>query len=96
MSWPQDEATDPSGQAATDYASACRSTSLKWERFQPRFLDVPNVAPRWHPWLTGPIARGGQIIRLGSSTSALPTFELCREPLSEQWLLQSNPGGRAS
>ncbi|MFJ6313365.1 hypothetical protein [Pseudarthrobacter oxydans] len=31
----------------------------------------------------------GQIIRLGSSTSALRTFELRRDPLSEQWLLES-------
>jgi hypothetical protein len=28
-------------------------------------------------------------VRLGSSTSALRTFELRRDPLSEQWLLES-------
>ena len=28
-------------------------------------------------------------VRLGSSSSALRTFELRREPLSEQWLLES-------
>lgn len=28
-------------------------------------------------------------VRLGTSTSALRTFELRRDPLSDQWLLQS-------
>ena len=39
--------------------------------------------------LTSRNASEGKIIRLESSTAALRTFELRRDPLSEQWLLDS-------
>ncbi|MBT2555269.1 hypothetical protein [Arthrobacter sp. ISL-5] len=45
-------------------------------------------SPR-HPSLTSAYIHQGQIIRLGSSASALRTFELRRDPLSDQWLLES-------
>lgn len=42
--------------------------------------------------LTSPNIPEEELIRLGSSTSALRTFELRRDPLPEPWLLQSITG----
>jgi hypothetical protein len=49
----------------------------------------------WESRRTAPVGAGNLVdiehwrvqVRLGASTSALRTFELRREPLSEQWLL---------
>jgi hypothetical protein len=51
----------------------------------------------WDTRRTAPVGVGNVVdvehwriqVRLGSSTSALRTFELRRDPLSEQWLLTS-------
>ena len=51
----------------------------------------------WDTRRTAPVGIGNVVdvehwrlqVRLGSSTSALRTFELRRDPLSEQWLLAS-------
>jgi hypothetical protein len=51
----------------------------------------------WESRRTAPVGAGNLVdiehwrvqVRLGASTSALRTFELRREPLSEQWLLAS-------
>jgi hypothetical protein len=51
----------------------------------------------WESRRTAPVGSGNLVdiehwrvqVRLGASTSALRTFELRREPLSEQWLLAS-------
>lgn len=48
----------------------------------PTWLSTASVTDQ-------PKRLGGQIIRPGSSTSALRTFELRRDPLSKQWLLES-------
>ena len=60
----------------------------------------------WETQRTAPVGVGNVVdvehwrvqVRLGSSTSALRTFELRRDPLSKQWLLESitdGNGGRA-
>jgi hypothetical protein len=51
----------------------------------------------WETQRTVPVGVGNVVdierwrvqVRLGASTSALRTFELRRDPLSEQWLLES-------
>jgi hypothetical protein len=51
----------------------------------------------WETQRTAPVGVGNVVdvehwrvqVRLGSSTSALRTFELRRDPLSKQWLLES-------
>lgn len=51
----------------------------------------------WETQRTVPVGAGNVVdiehwrlqVRLGSSTSALRTFELRRDPLSKQWLLES-------
>jgi len=51
----------------------------------------------WETQRTVPVGVGNVVdiehwrlqVRLGSSTSALRTFELRRDPLSDQWLLES-------
>jgi hypothetical protein len=51
----------------------------------------------WESRRTAPVGAGNLVdiehwrvqVRLGTSASALRTFELRREPLSEQWLLTS-------
>jgi hypothetical protein len=51
----------------------------------------------WESRRTAPVGAGNLVdiehwrvqVRLGASTSALRTFELRRDPLSEQWLLES-------
>jgi hypothetical protein len=51
-----------------------------WETRQSVPVGVGNVVDIEH-WRVQ--------VRLGSSTSALRTFELRRDPLSQQWLLES-------
>jgi hypothetical protein len=55
----------------------------------------------WESRRTAPVGAGNLVdiehwrvqVRLGTSASALRTFELRREPLSEQWLLASITDG---
>jgi hypothetical protein len=52
-----------------------------WTDYPRAQHSSPQILP-----LTSAFPSSGQIIRL-TSTSALRTFELRRDPLSEQWLL---------
>lgn len=55
----------------------------------------------WETQRTAPVGVGNVVdvehwrvqVRLGSSTSTLRTFELRRDPLSKQWLLESITDG---
>jgi hypothetical protein len=53
-----------------------------WDNVAAKLSGRAQRGSCWHPWLTGPNVLEGQIIRLGSSNSALRTFTLRRNPLS--------------